>query len=90
MPRVGFEHTISVFERKYSLRNVPTYKPTRCYNPEEQHQHPHSRENLKSSLILLEYLIFVRFGSTTPLIFTNRKWNSYTFSGTTQRMKRLA
>jgi hypothetical protein len=29
---------------------VSTYKPTWHYNPEDQHQHLHCRENLKSDI----------------------------------------
>jgi hypothetical protein len=31
---------------------VPTYESTRRYNPEDQHQYLHRRENLKSHLNL--------------------------------------
>jgi hypothetical protein len=29
---------------------VSTYRSTRCHNPEEQHRHPHRREDLKSHI----------------------------------------
>jgi hypothetical protein len=52
---LSFEDGDSIIYEKL----VSTYQYTRRYNPEEQHRHPHRRENLKYQNILIVITVFL-------------------------------
>jgi hypothetical protein len=61
---VSEKHTVSIFWAEESETLVHTFESTRRHNPEEQHRHPHRRENLKSQSVSHVYI----FMNSTPFI----------------------
>jgi hypothetical protein len=48
---------VGLLGSRFCETSVSTYKPTRHYNPEDQHRHLHRCENLKSHIVIVGYIL---------------------------------